>query len=51
MRYSIRQAMDILLGKGFDETDLNIVFGFYPNEPDGKYSELDLWVIEDMLPL
>ena len=51
MRSTMEQVIKMLRCRGIPEIDINILLSFYPKGVDGKYSETDVIVIQDLGPL
>ena len=51
MRYTMEQVIKMLRLRGITEIDINILLSFYPKGVDGKYSETDMVVIQELVPL
>jgi len=47
----MEQVIKMLRLRGITEIDINILLSFYPKGVDGKYSETDMVVIQDLVPL
>jgi hypothetical protein len=47
----MEQVIKMLRRRGIPEIDINILLSFYPKGVDGKYSETDMVVIQELVPL